>query len=117
MKQMKIKIVKKGTIKPIKPFKSLEEEANFWDKNDIIDLLGKDIKVGIHRTPKTDTLTIRFDPKDIQKLREEAFNLGLGPTTLVRMWVMEKLGLANKGKQSSKVSSSQAILHRIKPAK
>lgn len=88
---MKVKVVKKGTIKPIKPFKSLEEEANFWDKHDIVDLVGKDMSIGIHRAPKTDTLTIRFDPKDTQKLREKAFHLGIGPTTLARMWIRDKL--------------------------
>lgn len=88
---MKVKFVKKGTIKPIKPFKTLEEEANFWDTHDAVDVLGKDLVVGFHKAPKTDTLTIRFDSQDIQKLRDEAFQLGIGPTTLARMWVKEKL--------------------------
>lgn len=89
---MKVRLVKKGTIKPIKPFRTLEEEANFWDKHDAIDILGKDIRVGTHRSLKTDSLTIRFDPKDIQKLREKAFHLGVGPTTLARMWIRQRLG-------------------------
>lgn len=88
---MKVTFVKKGTIKPIKPFKSLEEEANFWDTHDAIDVLGKDVKVGFHRAPKSETITIRFEPDDIQKLREEASYLGIGPTTLARMWIREKL--------------------------
>ena len=100
---MKVTFVKKGTIKPIKPFKSLEEEANFWDTHDAIDVLGKDVKVGIHRVPKSDTLTIRFESDDIQKLRGEASHLGIGPTTLARMWIREKL---------TKISS-QAFLHKI----
>lgn len=29
--------------------------------------------------------------KDLQKFREEAFEKGIGPTTLIRMWVREKL--------------------------
>lgn len=88
---MKVKIVKKGTIKPTKPFKSLEEEANFWDTHDAVDVLGKDIRVGIHRAIKSDTLTIRFEPDDIRKLREKASRSGIGPTTLVRMWIKERL--------------------------
>jgi len=88
---MKVTFVKKGTMKPMKPFKTLEEEANFWDTHDGVDVLGKDAKVGFHRASKTDTLTIRFEPDDIEKLRKKADNLGIGPTTLVRIWVKEKL--------------------------
>ncbi len=88
---MKIKFVKKGTMKPIKLFKSLEEEANFWDSHDAVEVFGKDIKVGFHRVAKTDTLTIRFEPKKLQTLREKADRIGVGPTTLARMWIMEKL--------------------------
>ncbi|MBI2039608.1 hypothetical protein HYT18_00870 [Candidatus Microgenomates bacterium] len=75
----------------MKPFKTLEEEADFWDKHDAIDVFGKDIKVGLHRANKTDTLTIRFESDDIQKLRQKADHLGIGPTTLARMWIIEKL--------------------------
>lgn len=88
---MKVKFVKKGTMKPMKPFKTLEEEANFWDTHDAIDVLGKDAKVGFHRAPKNDTLTIRFEYDDIQKLRSKASHLGIGPTTLARIWIKEKL--------------------------
>lgn len=88
---MKVKFVKKGTIKPMKPFKTLEEEANFWDTHDAVEVFGKDIKVGFHRAPKTDTLTIRFESDDIERLREEAIHKGIGPTTLARMWIKERL--------------------------
>lgn len=88
---MKVTFVKKGIMKPIKPFKSLEEEATFWDTHDALDALGKDIKVGVHRALKSNTLTIRFESDDIQKLRGEASHLGIGPTTLARMWIREKL--------------------------
>ncbi len=88
---MKVTFVKKGAMKPIKPFKTLEEEANFWDTHDVVDLLGKDAKWSFHRANKTDTLTIRFEPDDIQKLRDKANHLGIGPTTFARMLIKEKL--------------------------
>lgn len=88
---MKVRFVKKGTMKPIKPFKTLEEEANFWDTHDAVEVFGKDIKVGFHRANKTHTITIRFDPKKLQALREKADRMGVGPTTLARMWITEKL--------------------------
>lgn len=88
---VKIKFVKKGTMKPMPPFKTLEEEANFWDNHDITEDIDENTKIGFHHAPKTDTLTVRFDPQDIQKLREEALHLGIGPTTLARMWIKERL--------------------------
>lgn len=88
---MKVTFVKKGTIKPMKPFKTLEEEANFWDTHDAVEFLGKGAKFGFHKAAKTDTLTIRFEPDDIQKLSQTANSLGIGPTTLARMWIKEKL--------------------------
>ncbi|MBI2330025.1 hypothetical protein HYU94_01425 [Candidatus Daviesbacteria bacterium] len=88
---MKVTFVKRGTIKPMKPFKSLEEEANFWDSHDAVEVFGKDIKAGFHKAMKTDTLTIRFEPDDIKKLSEKANHLGIGPTTLARMWIRERL--------------------------
>lgn len=88
---MKVTFVKKGTMKPMRPFKTLEEEANFWDTHDVVDVLGKDAKWIFHRAPKSNTLTIRFEPDDIQKLSQTANSLGIGPTTLARMWIKEKL--------------------------
>ena len=88
---VKIKIVKTGTIKPTKPFKTLEEEANFWDAHSAVDKIDKGTLVGFHQANKTDTITVRFQPEHLQILREEALQKGIGPTTLVRMWVMEHL--------------------------
>lgn len=91
MEKIKIKKVKKGTIKPISPFKTLEEEANYWDTHDITDRITEGALVGFHSANKNRTLTIRFNSKYLQLLREQAFKLGIGPTTLARMWLMEKL--------------------------
>ena len=88
---MKVTFAKKGTMKPMKPFKTLEEEANFWDTHDAVDVLGKNAKVGFHRAKKTDTLTIRFESDDVKKLSDKADKMGIGPTTLARMWIKEKL--------------------------
>lgn len=82
---------KKGTIKPIHPFKTLSEEAEYWDTHSILDNINDGTVVGFHQANKTNTLTIRFTHDDIQKLREEAFQKGIGPTTLAKMWIKEKL--------------------------
>lgn len=93
MKENKIKIkkVKKGTVSPIPPFRTLEEEANYWDTHSVTDNINDGTLVGFHSANKNRTLTIRFSDKALQSLREHAFKLGIGPTTLARMWLMEKL--------------------------
>ena len=93
---MKVTFVKKGTIKPEKPFKTLEEESNFWDTHDGVDVFEKDLRVSVHKALKSDTLTIRFEPDDIKKLSKKANHLGIGPTTLARMWIKEKLSKSVK---------------------
>lgn len=88
---VKIRYVKKGTIKPIPPFKTLEEEAKFWDTHSAVDEINEGTTVGFHQANKTQTITIRFEPEKLQKLRYQADKRGIGPTTLARMWIMEKL--------------------------
>jgi hypothetical protein len=83
--------VKKGRVKPIPPFKTLDEEAEFWASHSVVDGINKGTIVGYHQANKTDTLTIRFQPEQLQVLREEAFYRGIGPTTLARMWILERI--------------------------
>lgn len=92
MKMINVKKVKKTTGKPIKPFKSIEEEANFWDSHSVIDEIDKVTHVGFHQANKTHTITIRFTAKHLQALREKAFRMGIGPTTLARMLILKQLG-------------------------
>ncbi len=87
----KVTKVKNGTIKPIPPFKTLEEEANFWDTHSALKDIDEGTLVGFHQANKTDTITIRFQPEHLQTLREEALQRGIGPTTLDRMWALEHL--------------------------
>jgi predicted DNA binding CopG/RHH family protein len=82
---------KKGTMQPMPPFTTLEEEAEYWDTHSPFDEKGEQAVVAVHRGQKTETLTVRFDPQDLADLRQQADEKGLGPTTLVRMWVREHL--------------------------
>jgi predicted DNA binding CopG/RHH family protein len=88
---MNIKHEKQGTLKPIKPFQSISEEAEFWDTHDVTTEIEDGTLVGFHQTNKVDTLTIRFSHEDIVKLREEASQQGIGPSTLARMLVKKGL--------------------------
>jgi len=60
VKKMKTKQVKKETMRPIKPFKTIAEEAEYWDIHSILDDINEGTTVGLHQANKTDTLTIRF---------------------------------------------------------
>ena len=82
---------RKEAVKPIPPFETIEEEAEFWDTHSAVDEIDEGTLVGFHRARKTGSLTVRFQPEDIQRLREEALQHGVGPTTLVRMWILEHL--------------------------
>lgn len=95
----KIKRVKKTNIKPIKPFKTVQEEADFWDTHSVVDKIDKGTLVGFHQANKTHTITIRFQPEHLKKLRNKAVERGIGPTTLARMWILEHLNRINTSDQ------------------
>ncbi len=82
---------RKEAVKPIPPFETIEEEAEVWDTHSAVDEIDKGRLAGFHRSRKTDSLTIRFEPEDIQRIREEANHLEIGPTTLARMWILRHL--------------------------
>ena len=80
---------------PISTFATYEEEAAFWDTHDLADYWDEFKLVKVRFAKKlshlSETLNIRLDPEDVVKLRQEAHKKGIGPTTLVRMWVREHL--------------------------
>ncbi len=87
----KIERTEEEVLTPIPPFTSIEEEAEFWDSHSVVDEIDEGTLVGFHHARKRGSLTIRFRPEDIQRLREKANHLGIGPTTLARIWILEHL--------------------------
>jgi hypothetical protein len=82
----------------IPSFSSVEEEAAFWDTHDITDFLEESAPVEITVGPElASRLTVRFDRADWQQLTEHARELGIGPSTLVRIWIKERLRQAAPG--------------------
>ncbi len=79
---------------PIPSFKTYAEEAAFWDTHDLTDYFD-DFQPQTLRLakPLASGITVRFDAQTLDKLREEAERKGIGPTTLIRMWVRERLSL------------------------
>lgn len=80
----------------IPEFKNRAEEAVWWETHSIADYQNefKVIKVRFAKN-LSEGLHIRLDPETLTKLRVEAKEKGIGPTTLVRMWVKEQLRSAS----------------------
>jgi hypothetical protein len=76
----------------IPDFQSREEEAAFWDTHDFTEFLEETrpvkLRVGKHLS---EGLTVRFDREDREELTRRASEQGIGPSTLVRMWIKERL--------------------------
>lgn len=77
----------------IPAFQSIEEEAEFWDTHSVLDFPDEFEYVGFEepRVKKDAPITIRLDSADRARLRAEAEKMGIGPSTLARIWIKEKL--------------------------
>ena len=77
---------------PIPEFKTIEQEAEFWDTHDLADYWDefKPVKVRFAKN-LSESITIRFEPETLAQLRSLAHERGIGPTTLARMWILEHL--------------------------
>ncbi|HEU5423542.1 MAG TPA: CopG family antitoxin [Nitrolancea sp.] len=86
----------------IPEFTSREEEAEFWDTHDIADYWDdlKPVRVRFSQQ-LSEGITVRLDPETLARLRERARKLGVGPTTLARMWIIEQLRADELSEQSS----------------
>ena len=87
MKTMKSKITSR-----IPEFKTLEEEAKFWETHSFSEFTDelKPVKVKFAKN-LSEGITIRFDEVTLNKIRGLAHKKGIGPTTLARMWILEHL--------------------------
>ena len=77
----------------IPSFANRDEEAAFWDTHDLTEFEGVELQpvevmLGGELAKR---LTVRLDQDDRNELQRRAKALGVGPSTLVRMWVKERL--------------------------
>ncbi|MEI8067996.1 MAG: CopG family antitoxin [Candidatus Shapirobacteria bacterium] len=78
----------------IPKFKSIQEEADFWDRNDVTDFMPKMKEVKTKYSPKIlkeENIVIRVQPKMKKKLETMAENSGLTLSTMLRMWFVDRL--------------------------
>jgi len=80
-------------------FKTYEEEAEFWDTHDTTEF--EDEFVEVKRVyvarPLIHTLAVRMDAKTIDRLAAIGRKKGIGPSTLARMWLLERLDREAQG--------------------
>jgi CopG antitoxin of type II toxin-antitoxin system len=76
----------------IPDFRSREEEAAFWDTHDFTEFLDETRPVKLRVTKNlSEGLTVRLDRWDREELERRAAEQGIGPSTLVRMWIKDRL--------------------------
>jgi len=60
------------------------EQGNAWDESDEV------VQVEIKK-PLDKVIPVRLSADKWEEIRKEARELGVGPTTLARMWILERL--------------------------
>lgn len=60
------------------------EESEAWEETDEV------VEIEVKR-PLNKVVPVRLPSEKWEELRREARELGVGPTTLARMWILEKL--------------------------
>lgn len=98
----------------IPKFKSYEEEASWWDTHDTTEFEDefKPVKLEFEK-PLIHILGVRLDAKTIDQLAKLGDEMGIGPSTLVRMWVLEKLKSFSRKSSKQVETAPQAFLHKI----
>jgi hypothetical protein len=76
-------------------FKTIKEEAAFWDTHDVTDYLGElELVTGAY-LPQADerktVMTIRIAPSLKEKIEQVARSYDISTSSLVRMWIVDKL--------------------------
>jgi hypothetical protein len=81
-----------GNMKKLPRFKSRQEEAEFWDTHDTTEFEDEFVEVRIKvAKPLVHVLAVRLDAKTIDRLAAVGRKKGIGPSTLARMWLLERL--------------------------
>lgn len=83
---------KAKSFKPDKTiFQDRTKEAHFWEKHfEKTWKTGKSINIKFARN-LSETINIRLDTETLNYVKNQAKKKGLGPTQLIRMWIMEKI--------------------------
>jgi len=67
------------------------EQGEAWDETDEV------VEVEVKK-PLDKVIPVRLSADKWEELRKEAHELGIGPTTLARMWILERLRQQTKAR-------------------
>ena len=85
-------MTEKSVTSRIPAFASHAEEADFWDTHSFADYQDETKPARVRFAKNlSEGITIRFDSETLESLRAKAKEKGVGPTTLARMWILERL--------------------------
>ncbi len=83
---------KENTKSRIPEFANYAEEAEFWDSHDIGDYWDETKPAEVKFSHNlSENLTVRLSPEALSILRRQADQMGIGPSTLARMWIVKHL--------------------------
>lgn len=75
-------------------FETVEEEAAFWETHDSAEFEDEfetvEDVIFVRSQPKKG-ITVRLAQDSLTALTEQAHDMGIGPSTLARMWILERL--------------------------
>ena len=85
---MKVKLSK------VPKFKTEEEEAQFWLNHSPLEFRDEFEEASdVHfPSPKRRIIALRMNDQQVKSIRHLSEKKGIGFSTLIRMWVLEKLG-------------------------
>ncbi|MCD5407981.1 BrnA antitoxin family protein, partial [Candidatus Bipolaricaulota bacterium] len=75
----------------IPEFKSLREEAEFWDTYDTTEFLDEFEEADdvVFVRPKMQVVSLRLEREFVERLKAYAQKIGVPYTTLIRMWIIK----------------------------
>ena len=85
------------TTQRVPSFSSPADEAAFWDTHSPLDFPGEWVEEERPSHSLGHVLGVRLDAATLEKLSDLARAKGIGPSTLVRMWILERLESAPTG--------------------
>lgn len=77
-------------------FESVEQEARFWETHSTTEFEEEfeqvgDVRFVVTRGEPKKAITVRLPEATVAAVTREARTMGIGPSTLMRMWILEHL--------------------------
>ena len=76
-------------------FGSLDEAAEFWDTHSFADVWDSSRQVEFEFLPETGQHVVAVQPDLMEKIRALSTAQGIGPQTLINVWLAEKVATAS----------------------